>query len=504
MIFISFLFTLFMTPLTNAFHERLPTRCSVERKTITSMAPIGSGDPTAKNPEEMLNLKVSIESRGFLSNIVEYGKARMARRAVGILQKMPAYRVYPEEEHYTQAIWACEKSDQFSLAVSVFEEMTSESISPTLSTYEALISVAEKTKHFEEAVHYFQLMQSQGIIGSTEAYNSCLIALDNLGNYSQAFEVLQDMIKNNVARSIVSYTACVRACEKAGQAELALDILAMMKAENMDISTLTYNAVLWACVKGGYWYNAQQIFEEMELRQIPYDATSFNAAIWAAEIAGDARKAVMLLRRMKIDIKVRQTMSFDGAISACNKAGDWSQITELLWWMERDNVEKSPVTYKLAIDCYDRYHHEELIGELYLQALRNGYFSPWVRNSRKMDLRGFTLSMAKVGVKTVFLSILEGKLTPFSLQIIVGDVMPSSNTDSEGVQSSFDVDAFQDFLSTLHIKSTGICIEDHQYTLDLDRTVDQVQAVEMFSLTKESIVSWVQLHLREKDRLSPD
>ena len=32
----------------------------------------------------------------------------MARRAVGVLQKMSAYKVYPHEGHYTEDIRACE------------------------------------------------------------------------------------------------------------------------------------------------------------------------------------------------------------------------------------------------------------------------------------------------------------------------------------------------------------------------------------------------------------
>jgi len=41
-----------------------------------------------KSEEVALRLEVSIESHSFLKNIVSYGDARMARRAVGILEKM--------------------------------------------------------------------------------------------------------------------------------------------------------------------------------------------------------------------------------------------------------------------------------------------------------------------------------------------------------------------------------------------------------------------------------
>jgi pentatricopeptide repeat protein len=88
------------------------------------------------------------------------GNNRMARRAVGVLQKMPAYRILPEEIHYTAAIWACEKSDQYQLAISVFDEMKNIGIARSSSTFEALISVAERTKHYSEAVDLFHEMTS--------------------------------------------------------------------------------------------------------------------------------------------------------------------------------------------------------------------------------------------------------------------------------------------------------------------------------------------------------
>lgn len=121
--------------------------------------------PPAKvvpSPEEKLNLVTSIDTCSFLKNIQEYGNNRMARRAVGVLQKMPAYRVYPQQEHYTEVIIACEKSDMYRLAVGVFEEMLSLQMEPTAATYAALISVAEKTDHYDEAVRFFHQMIERG------------------------------------------------------------------------------------------------------------------------------------------------------------------------------------------------------------------------------------------------------------------------------------------------------------------------------------------------------
>jgi hypothetical protein len=61
--------------------------------------PVVTSSPVS--PEEGLDLAVSVESLSFLNNIEQYGNNRMARRAVGILQKMPAYKVPSNTIHYT-------------------------------------------------------------------------------------------------------------------------------------------------------------------------------------------------------------------------------------------------------------------------------------------------------------------------------------------------------------------------------------------------------------------
>jgi hypothetical protein len=114
--------------------------------------PIKSPKLIASSDEENLSLDISFASKGFLKNIEEYGKARMARRAVGILSKMPAYKEMPKQEHYTAVIWACENSDQFKLAMSVFGEMKAANVNRVVKTYEGLISVAEKTQNWEAGI----------------------------------------------------------------------------------------------------------------------------------------------------------------------------------------------------------------------------------------------------------------------------------------------------------------------------------------------------------------
>lgn len=205
--------------------------------------------PIAASAEEKLQLGVSIASLGFLKNIEEYGNARMARRAVGILSKMPAYREIPKQEHYTAAIWACENSDQFKLAMSVFEEMKAAGVGRVTRTYEGLISVAEKTKNWQSAIDLFDQMVAEGITGSTEACNSCMWAAEQGGRYDISLNMLTTMERDNIPRNLATYAACAYSCEKAGEGLKALHVMDLMNSEGYELDTPVYKAAIWACVK---------------------------------------------------------------------------------------------------------------------------------------------------------------------------------------------------------------------------------------------------------------
>ena len=211
--------------------------------------PVSRPVNTGASAEEKLRLDTSIASCGFLKNIEEYGNARMARRAVGILSKMPSYREIPRQEHYTAAIWACENSDQYKLALSVFGEMKAAGIGRTIRTYEGLISVAEKTKNWEAAIALFEEMVSEGLDGSTDAFNSCIWAAEQGGRHDISLNMLGEMESKNIMRNLATYAACAYSCEKAGEGQIALHVMDLMRAEGYEIDTPVYKAAIWACVK---------------------------------------------------------------------------------------------------------------------------------------------------------------------------------------------------------------------------------------------------------------
>ena len=67
-----------------------------------------------------------------------------------------------------------------------------------------------------------------------------------------------------------------------------------------------------------------------------------------------------------------------------------------------------------------------------------------------MDLRGFIYSIAKIALKTVLLSMIDGKLSIFQLKIIVATI-DHNNNNNETISSSLDISLLKEFLTNLCI-----------------------------------------------------
>ena len=400
---------------------------------------MSSSEPTAsRSVEEQLRLSLSIKPDGFLQNIVEYGKARMARRAVGVLQKMVAFKTFPRQEHYNAAILACENSDSYALAVSVYEEMKDLNIPRSLVTYESLTSLAEKTGHWEDCIMYLKASENEpNIRPSTDLYNHCIWAADKAGDYELALQLLYQMESLNITRNKITYAACAHACESSGAGNAALHVLDLMRQDGFTVDTPTYKAAIWSLVKQGAMAGeALRLFKEMELKEISKSDECFIGAIWACEQTGNWKQAIDLLKYMKYESMTRKIIAYDGCLTALRNGGQWEQCLDLLNWIDReppsDNVKKSYVTYKTVIEALDMANKAELARDVYLAALRDSYFIPWVKGTRRIDIRNFSVAVSKCALNNVFSSMRSGKLNLFDLHIIVSDV--DSNCEHRDAQ----------------------------------------------------------------------
>ena len=194
---------------------------------FTNSAPLSFFHFTQKliSSTQLDSLKISeqaeIQSDGrapkddaWLRQISEYEKARMAKKAIGVLDKMRSFKIIPTSAHYEEVLLACEKSDQFDQAANVYNMMSQDGVEKTVRCYVAMTSVAEKNGKWEESIDYLNSMKKQGLQPSTEIYNSCMWAADKGGHWELAIAMLEDMEKENIPRDETTYAACSWACEK--------------------------------------------------------------------------------------------------------------------------------------------------------------------------------------------------------------------------------------------------------------------------------------------------
>ena len=73
------------------------------------------------------------------------------------------------------------------------------------------------------------------------------------------------------------------------------------------------------------------------------------------------------------------------------------------------------------LQALDDANKEEEMKYVYLQALRDNYFVPWVKGSRLADFRGYSLPVAKVALNNILTAMKDGKLALFNLHIAVCD-----------------------------------------------------------------------------------
>ena len=459
-------------------------------------------DQNASNPSE---------GDMWLRQISEYGKARMAKKAIGVLEKMKSYEVEATTAHYEQVLLACEKSDQFESASSIFQQMDQLNIEKTVECYAAVIAAAEKNDKWEESIDYLNDMKKRGFQPSTQIYNSCMWAADKGGHWELAIKMLEDMERENIPRDETTYAACTWACEKGGEGSVALHVIDLMHEEGIALNVQAYGAAIWSCTKAGMWQEALQLFDNLS-KECSMDAQEclkpdidiFTAAIWACDVGGKHVKAVELLKLAKFNGLKRQTGTYDAALSCLMKAGDYKQCLQLLKWMETENVPKSALSYKTVLHALDSAGKDNEMYELYLAALRDGHFSPWVGNTRKIDLTQFTTPVAKVALKCVLDSMRIGKLDIFNvgmicecndedcnLDTIVKESDISCIVDDDGnehciIDSDFGMNNTVDPDEFLKY----IVKQEPSNVLEVERTILEDGRKMMLTITRDSLAKW--------------
>jgi hypothetical protein len=179
------------------------------------------------------------------------------------------------------------------------------------------------------------------------------------------------------------------------------------------------------------------LFDKIEAEQLAPCIDTYNAAIWACEVRGDWKRAQELLRLANYDNLRRQTITFDGVLRACERANESTECYETLKAMERDGVERSLLSYRCAINCLVAAGDWTRAQEVYDNAFRDGYLSPWKPGTRMIDFTshtGFELPAARLAMRKALFMMREGKLGGvFNLGIAFADDKDDQEIDEEAI-----------------------------------------------------------------------
>lgn len=459
----------------------------------------------ARNIEQELLLDKGIKPDSFLTNIIEYGKNRMARRAVGVLQKMPAYRTQPSLDHYNAALWACENSLSFQMGIALFMEMRNNDIELNVLSYESLIVLAEKTGNFKDSIDLFREMRASGIKGNTRLYNSCLWSCNNNADYELALEFLNEMESDDIPRDAETYAAILMACEAAGNGKVALRVKDYMLADNIELTSFKVGSIMWACVKDNMSYEALSLFNNMTSLNLVKDVKSYNAAIWSCIQNQDKKQAIEYLRLMKFEGIERNIESFLGVFKVLQLTNDWENIQEILKWIDRDGIKHCFDTYSIAITVFDQVGMENVAKELYARALREHFISPWVSGTRIVDLRGLNLSLCKITMLNILNLMREKKLPSFDLSMILYDIKEGDNAHNHHVDDSVQVDHHHSLIAssnkiitshiTASVNSIEVDLENYLRSLNPIDVIFFEKSIEnqsyMLKISRDILMQWI-------------
>ena len=113
--------------------------------------------------------------------------------------------------------------------------------------------------------------------------------------------------------------------------------------------------------------------------------------------------------------------------------------------------------------------------EVYLKALRDGYFVPWIKGTRLIDVSNFGVAVAKVALRNILNSIEGGKLSLFDLNIIVS----SNSSENESQDDEFEKRIDEFFIN-----------QDPNGVLKPIRIIENNDII--LKITREALAVWMQ------------
>lgn len=247
---------------------------------------------------------------------------RKWREALGVLGRMQAAGLSPDQYCLAAALEACAKAGQSERSLELLEEAKSSRWVLDRFCYVIVITACASTGYLEQAVALLREMPTVGVTPNTISYSDVITACGNAGEWRQAVALLREMPTVGVTPDVASYSATITACGKAGEAEQAVALLKDMLTVGVAPDGRCFGAALLACIKVGEWEQALVVLRDMQGVGITHDVVAYNSAMAAGEKEDQREQALALLREMSTGGVAPSAISSSTAVTASTNRGE--------------------------------------------------------------------------------------------------------------------------------------------------------------------------------------
>lgn len=251
----------------------------------------------AKDPEAGMESGVTLFMYSSLLRIL--ASNRRWQEALGVLERMLAGGMIPDQYCLAAALEACSKAGQLDRALELLQKAKRSKWVLDCFCYAIVITACSRNGNLDQAVNVLREMRSVGVTPSAVSYRDLIAACGNSGKWEQALVLLGEMPAAGIAPDVSHYSSAITACGKSGEFEEAVTILEEMSTDNVAPDDRCFGAVLLACIRGGGWEQASAVFRDMQAAGIPPGVVVFNAAKAASKTTDHRDQALMLLKEMQ-------------------------------------------------------------------------------------------------------------------------------------------------------------------------------------------------------------
>jgi pentatricopeptide repeat protein len=506
----------------------------VARTTQNWTEPLDVAEETLKKTEVSPQMMTTI--------LKIFGESGNLGRALLLLRDMKDWGVTPNERHFGALLHSCRLLSQPDMAWELFQNFVHEfDIDRNTVLFNTMISLNGDFKRGNEISKLLEQMTRENVQKDTFTYSAAMIAFNRCQMEKETIR-LWDFLSDSSSKrtklgssgeiSINAYivNAALRACSTRRQWKKLFEVVAVADSLSVPLDAVSYSIIILACGELGRANDAIAYFKLAMTKSIKRDTGLYNALATAYEKTGEWELSIKLLDELKADGIRADSKTYNAIIVCCGRAGRLKEALQVFDLMAENKVKKDTVVYNSIIgvlqsaggktrpntvadvgfrmsasprkanhasisqefesngDKLDENLHKAL-KKVYSMGVNEGVLQHWATipsvvvvspQSKRMDLHGFPLAVAKTAVEFV-LSEMRNSGKIFDLVIITGRGKHVNSSGSNGVlrkeiMKFLEDMAPQNMLSGQSVNGNEGCI----------------------FVSKESINRWMQKHSDER------